>query len=60
MIIFQEFDHFFGGYRNQTDCVASCELRHGGLPTSLTEIEYIIGVITSIQFDYCVHTAVSF
>ena len=60
MIELQKYGHFFGGYRNKTDCIATCDFNYGELPKSLEEINYIIDLITSIQFEHCVNTVVSF
>ena len=53
MINFQILGHFLMGYRNKTDCIASCNLRGDELPKSLDEIHFIRDVITSIQSENC-------
>ena len=53
MINFQILGHFLMGYRNKTDCIASCNLRGDELPKSLDEIHFIRDVITSIQSEQC-------
>ena len=53
MINFQILGHFLMGYRNKTDCIASCNLRGDELPKSFDEIHFIRHVITSIQSEHC-------
>ena len=59
MINFQMLGHFLIGYRNKTECIASCNLRGDELPKSLEEIDFIRDVITSIKFEHCAQAVVS-
>ena len=53
MINFQILGHFLMGYRNKTNCIASCNLHGDELPKSFDEIHFIRDVITSIQSENC-------
>ena len=59
MINFQMLGHFLIGYRNKTECIASCNLRGDELPKSLEGIEFIRDVLNSIKFEHCAQAVVS-
>ena len=59
MMNLQVLGHFLMGYRNKTDCIASCNLRGDQIPKSLNEIYFIRDAITSIQFEHCAQAVAS-